>query len=103
MTKRDIVLKISQELKKADEKNIKQVDVGKVMQSILDTIIESLSEGKKVELRNFGVFKIKSRKPKKGRNPRTGELVPVPQRKVVVFKPGLVMKRKVTSHKSQDA
>lgn len=89
MTKREIVLKIS------DETDMKQIEVMAVVQKTLDIIIESLTKGEKVELRNFGVFKVKLRKPKKGRNPRTGESVPVPAKKVVVFKAGLVMKEKV--------
>jgi len=52
-------------------------------------------QGDKVELRNFGVFKIKERRARFGRNPRTGQSVPVPPRKVVVFKSGLEMKQKV--------
>ncbi|MFA5431184.1 MAG: HU family DNA-binding protein [Candidatus Omnitrophota bacterium] len=48
-----------------------------------------------MELRNFGIFKIKERKSRTGRNPRTGQTVPVPPRKVVVFKPGLEMKKLV--------
>ncbi len=89
MTKKDIVLKI------ANETKIKQIDVKKVVQKTLECIIENLQEGKKVELRNFGVFKIKQRRGRTGRNPRTGEVVPVPPKKVVVFKPGLVMKKKI--------
>ncbi len=89
MTKKDIVLKI------ATQANIKQIDVKKVVQKTLNCIIDSLSEGKKVELRNFGVFKVKQRKGRTGRNPRTGEVVPVPPKKVVVFKPGLIMKDRV--------
>lgn len=89
MTKRDIVLKIS------DETSIKQLDVKKVVQKTFDCIIDSLIKSDKVELRNFGVFKIKERKSRTGRNPRTGEVVPVPPRKVVVFKPGLEMKQKI--------
>ena len=89
MTKKDIVLKI------AEETNIKQVDVKKVVQSTLDHITNALSGGKTVELRNFGVFKVKSRKPRIGRNPRTGATVPVPERKVVTFKAGMIMKKKV--------
>ena len=89
MTKREIVLKI------ADETDIKQIDVMVTVQKTLDSIVESLSKGERVELRNFGVFKVKSRKAKKGRNPRTGEFVPVPEKKVVAFKPGLTMKEKV--------
>ncbi len=74
---------------------IKQVDVKKIVQKTFDVIIESLIRLEKVELRNFGVFKIKERKARFGRNPRTGESVPVPPRKVVVFKPGLEMKQKI--------
>ncbi|MFA6142349.1 MAG: HU family DNA-binding protein [Candidatus Omnitrophota bacterium] len=89
MTKKDIVLKI------AEETNIKQVNVKKVVQRTLDQITSALSGGKTVELRNFGVFKVKSRKPRMGRNPRTGATVPVPERKVVTFKAGMIMKKKV--------
>lgn len=89
MTKKDIVLKIT------DMTGIKQVDVKKVVQKTFDVIIDSLLQNDKVELRNFGVFKIKERRARFGRNPRTGESVPVPPRKVVIFKPGLEMKHKI--------
>jgi len=90
MTKKDIILKIS------DEINLKQLDVKKVVQKTLDYIVQALVRGEKIELRNFGVFKTKQRKSRTGRNPRTGQVVPVPPRKVVVFKPGLEMKKKIT-------
>ncbi len=89
MTKKDIILKVS------DETNLKQIDVKKVVQRTFDCILEALARGEKIELRNFGVFKIKQRKSRTGRNPRTGQVVPVPPRKAVVFKPGLEMKQKV--------
>ncbi len=89
MTKKDIVLKISQEI------GAKQVDVKRVVQRTLDCIVESLSQGEKVELRNFGVFKVKARRGRTGRNPRTGQTVPVPPKRVAVFKPGLIMKQKI--------
>ena len=89
MTKKDIVLRIT------DMTNIKQVDVKKVVQKTFDVIVDSLVRNEKVELRNFGVFKIKERRARFGRNPRTGESVPVPPRKVVIFKPGLEMKKKI--------
>jgi len=89
MTKKDIILRIS------DETNLKQIFVKKVVQKTFDYIVEALARGEKIELRNFGVFKIKQRKSRTGRNPRTGQIVPVPPRKVVVFKPGLEMKKKV--------
>ena len=89
MTKKDIVIRIT------DMTGIKQVDVKVIVQKTFDVIIASLMRDDKVELRNFGVFKIKDRKARFGRNPRTGESVPVPPRKVVVFKPGLEMKHKI--------
>lgn len=89
MTKKDIILKVS------DETNLKQTDVKKIVQKSFDFMVEALVRGEKIELRNFGVFKIKERKSRTGRNPRTGQVVPVPARKVVVFKPGLEMKQKV--------
>ena len=87
ITKKDIILKI------ANDTGIKQIDVKQVVQRMLDDITLSLSKGDTVELRNFGIFKVKSRKARTGRNPRTGAEVPVPPKKVAVFKPGLIMKR----------
>jgi nucleoid DNA-binding protein len=89
MTKKDIVLKIS------DETGIKQIEVKKIVQKTFDYIIDALVRGEKVELRNFGVFKVKQRRSRTGRNPRTGQTVPVPPRKVAIFKPGLEMKKKI--------
>jgi nucleoid DNA-binding protein len=87
MRKRDIVLKISQET------DIKQVIVKEVVQRTFDTILEALKNGSRIELRNFGVFQVKKRKKRIGRNPKTGEVVPVPERLTVIFKPGLDMKK----------
>jgi len=72
MRKRDIVLKISQDT------GIKQVVVKEVVQRTFDTVLAALREGKRIELRNFGVFQVKRRKRRIGRNPKTGEVVPVP-------------------------
>ncbi|MGB2601209.1 MAG: HU family DNA-binding protein [Candidatus Omnitrophota bacterium] len=86
MTKKDIIMKI------ADETKLKQVEVKDVVQRTFDMIIDSLREGDKVELRNFGIFKVKTRKGRLGRNPRTGDSVSIPDKKVVSFKPGMKMK-----------
>ncbi len=86
MTKKDIITKIS------DETSLKQIDVKKVVQRTFDIIVENLSKGNKVELRNFGIFKVKTRKGRMGRNPRTGESVSIPDKKVVNFKAGMKMK-----------
>ncbi len=89
MTKKDIVLRIT------DLTGIKQVDVKRIVQKTFDVIVDALDKNEKVELRNFGVFKVKERRARFGRNPRTGASVPVPPRRVVVFKPGLEMKQKI--------
>ncbi len=89
MTKKDLILKV------ADETGLKQINVKLVIQKTFDYIIEALVRGEKIELRNFGVFKIKQRKSRIGRNPRTNQVIPVPPRKVVVFKSGLKMKQRV--------
>ena len=92
MTKRDIIMQISE---RTSLKQLTQVQIKNVLQTALDNIIDSLASGNTIELRNFGVFKVKMRKGRMARNPKTSEQVSVPDRKVVVFKPGLVMKQKV--------
>jgi DNA-binding protein HU-beta/integration host factor subunit alpha len=89
MTKREMVLRIAQET------GLKQLDVKRVVQRTLTLVVEALASGKTVELRNFGVFKVKSRKARVGRNPKTGTTVPVPAKRVVTFKPGLWMRRDI--------
>lgn len=82
-------------MKVSNETNLTQIDVKKVVQKALDAVVESLEKGETVELRNFGVFKVKNRRGRIGRNPRTGEEVKVPEKRVVVFKPGLILKQRV--------
>jgi nucleoid DNA-binding protein len=90
-TKRDLVMKI------AEKTEIKQLDVYKVIQNTLDYITESLARGENVELRNFGVFEVRERKQRVGRNPNKPEqVVTIPSRKVVKFKPGKIMRQQVS-------
>lgn len=86
MTKKDIILKIS------EDTGFKQIAVKDVVQRTFDLISESLRTGDKVELRNFGIFKVKTRKGRIGRNPRTGDSVTIPDKKVVSFRAGMKMK-----------
>ncbi len=79
----------------AKETGITQVDVKRVVQRTLDHLVESLKAGQTVELRNFGVFKVRQRASRRGRNPKTGQEVPVPPKRVVVFKPGLLMRQDI--------
>ena len=90
MTKRDLVIRIS------NETGLIQQQVLEVVQKTLDYISQSVSKGETVELRNFGVFEVKVRKARIGRNPNRPETdVPIPQRAVVKFKPGKEMRESV--------
>ena len=89
LTKKDLVLLV------AKETGITQVDVKRVVQRVLHHLIDNLKQGKTIELRNFGVFKVRQRAPRRGRNPKTGQEVPVPSKRVVVFKPGLLMRQDI--------
>jgi len=89
VTKRDIVKTL------ADKFALSQVDARKIVQGTFDAIVTTLVEQGRIELRNFGVFEVKTRKPRRARNPRTGEPVEVPARRVVTFKPGRHMESRI--------
>jgi len=90
MTKRDLVVKI------AAEANLTQSDVAVVVQKTLDYMADELAAGRNIELRNFGVFEIKIRKSRKGRNPNKPENeVIIPERVVVKFRAGKELKERV--------
>jgi len=89
MTKRELVIKVANML------GATQSDVAKVVEGTFDVISQTLGAGERWELRDFGVFEVKRRASRIGRNPRTGDQVPVPERKVVSFRPGKRMKELV--------
>ncbi len=94
MTKRDLVIRI------AKETGLVQEDVHVVIQKTLDYITEALVNGIHVEFRDFGVFEVCVRKSRIGRNPnRPQDVVQIPERRVVKFKPGKEMKQKVLGPK----
>jgi len=90
MTKRELVIRVANTL------GMTQSDVAKVIEGTFETISQALAEGERWELRDFGVFEVKTRASRIGRNPRTGDQVPVPERKVVTFRPGKKMKELVS-------
>lgn len=93
ITKRDIIDKI------ALKSGCKQVVVKEVLEELLDSIIESLCDKKRIELRKFGVFEVRTRPERKARNPKTGLLLHVPAKDVVAFKVGKEFKEKVEKKK----
>lgn len=91
MTKRELVIRVANSL------GMTQSDVSRIIENTFDTLAKSLAQGERWELRDFGVFEVKIRASRIGRNPRTGDEVPVPERRVVTFRPGKQMKKLVTS------
>jgi len=90
MTKRELVVMISKET------GIIQEDVYTVVQKTLDHVTDALVQGETIEFRDFGVFEICTRKSRVGRNPnRPQDVVRIPERRVVKFKPGKKMKQRV--------
>ena len=91
MTKKEIVKTIS------DETGLNQQQIKQVVQKTFDSIVQTLVEEGRIELRNFGVFQVRPRAARKARNPRTGRQVEVPEKFVVSFKPGKIMEERVNS------
>ncbi len=80
----------SELVKKLEGENpeLKTEEVERIVDIFFSQIVQRLADGGRVELRGFGAFSTRERKPRVGRNPRTGESVQVPAKKVPYFKPG---------------
>jgi integration host factor subunit beta len=76
-------------------------DAEAVVNAILDAMSMSLVNGRRIELRGFGIFKINHRPPRTGRNPKSGELVPVSEKLVPHFKAGRELGKRVAAGKGQ--
>ncbi len=89
ITKRELVNRI------AEETDLTKVAVRDVIQSFLDSIVDELSQGNRLEFREFGVFEVRERAARLAQNPKTLEKVEVPAKRVVKFKVGRVMRQRV--------
>ena len=89
MTKADLIDEVSRlaELTRKDSEVI--------VETIFDSVVRSLRAGYKIEIRGFGSFRTRQRRPRVGRNPKTGVEVPILPRRVMVFKPSNVLKAKI--------
>ena len=72
-----------------------QRDVERIINTVFDRIIKALANGDRVELRGFGAFSVKAREARQGRNPRTGETVPVEEKRVPFFKTGKELRERL--------
>lgn len=91
MTKAELVEKV------ADKIQLTKKQTEAVVNILLNSITEALSEGDKVELRGFGSFRIRNRNPREGRNPKTGDTVQIPAKRVPFFKAGKELREMVDS------
>ena len=89
MTKRNLVQSIAEGLDRP------QLETKEIVEKTLDAIINILVTEGRVEIRKFGVFAVKKRKPRQARNPKTGEQIAVGERFTVTFKAGQIMKERV--------
>ena len=86
MTKADLINIVAKRL------DITQVQSGIIVEAALKTIVSALQSGQEVEIRGFGSFRFRNRAPRKGRNPKTGEKVDVPPKRIPYFKMGKELK-----------
>ena len=92
MIKSELIQKIAE-----DNPHLYQRDVERIVSTVFEEITAALSRGDRVELRGFGAFSVKRRDSRMGRNPRTGETVPVPAKSVPFFKTGKELRERMNA------
>ena len=97
MTKADLI----EEVSRVVEMTRKESEV--IVEAIFDSIVRSLRGGDKIEIRGFGSFRTRQRKPRVGRNPKTGARVDVPAKKIPYFKPSKELKDLINQGKAGEA
>ena len=95
MTKSELIAEIA-----AENPHLRGADVEVLVSTIFDEITGALARGERVELRGFGAFTVKHRNARTGRNPRTGEAVPVDEKSVPFFKAGKELRERVNRGKT---
>ena len=92
MTKSELIFKITNK-----NSYLYNKDVYKIIDTLFNSVTKALKDGDRVELRGFGTFTTKLRNARIGRNPKTGEPVAIPQKKMPFFKMGKSMKERINS------
>jgi integration host factor subunit beta len=97
MTKSGLIEKVAAKL---EGLTLKQTEI--IVETVFESMKESLARGEKIEIRGFGNFRLKERRPRKARNPKTGESVDVPRKMALHFKMGKALKEALNppEHKS---
>jgi integration host factor subunit beta len=78
-------------------------DAERLVEIVFESIIETLNQGEKIELRGFGSFRVRERGARRGRNPKTGDPVDIPAKRVPYFKPGKEMKELINEESAGDS
>ena len=95
MTKAELVEDV------AEAAELTKKDAERLVEIVFESIIETLNQGEKIELRGFGSFRVRERGARRGRNPKTGDPVSIPAKRVPYFKPGKELKELINEHNSQ--
>ena len=93
MTKSDLIERLS-----AKYQHLSAKDVEVAIREILEQMADTLQSGDRIEIRGFGSFSLHYRAPRVGRNPKTGEEIPITARRVVTFRPGQKLKARVEAY-----
>jgi integration host factor subunit beta len=94
MTKADLV----EDVARAAE--LTKKDAERLVEIVFESIIDTLNKGEKIELRGFGSFRVRERGARRGRNPKTGDPVNIPAKRVPYFKPGKELKELINEDAS---
>ena len=86
MTKAELIARA------AEKAGVSKKQADRCLKAFIEVITDALQKGEKIALPGFGIFQVKERSERKGRNPRTGEIITIPARKVVAFKPAKQLK-----------
>jgi integration host factor subunit beta len=97
ITKSELIEKISAKIPQLGNK-----DVELSVKTLIDKVIDSLAAGDRTEVRGFGSFSVHYRKPRIGRNPKTGDSVSLPGKNAAHFKPGKVLRNKINNSHDTD-
>ncbi|ACN98474.1 DNA-binding protein HU 1 (DNA-binding protein II) (HB) [Sulfurihydrogenibium azorense Az-Fu1] len=89
MTKKELISAVAQKA------GLKKAAAEKAVNAAIETVVEAISKGERVAIPGFGIFNIRERKERKGRNPRTGKEIKIPARKVVAFTAAKALKEAV--------
>ena len=97
MTKADLVDDV------ANAAELTKKDAERLVEIVFETIIQSLNKGEKIELRGFGSFRVRGRGARRGRNPKTGEPVSIPAKRIPYFKAGKDLKQLINQNSQTPA